>query len=66
MHAPARPGHLRAAFATFLPLAVLATLLYRLFQYWMPLPAGLGASILFRRRHRDDALHRSPGPEVAE
>ena len=27
MHAPARPGHLRAAFATFLPLAVLATLL---------------------------------------
>jgi uncharacterized protein (TIRG00374 family) len=46
--------------------AVLATLLYRLFQYWMPLPAGLVASILFRRRHRDDALHRSPGPEVAE
>ncbi len=46
--------------------AVLATLLYRLFQYWMPLPAGLVASIMFRRRHRDDALHRSPGPEVAE
>jgi uncharacterized protein (TIRG00374 family) len=46
--------------------AVLATLLYRLFQYWLPLPAGLVASILFRRRHRDDALQRSPGPEVAE
>jgi hypothetical protein len=46
--------------------AVLATLLYRLFQYWLPLPAGLIASILFRRRHRDDALQRSPGPEVAE
>jgi uncharacterized protein (TIRG00374 family) len=36
--------------------AVLATLLYRLFQYWLPLPAGLIASVLFRRRHRDDAV----------
>jgi uncharacterized protein (TIRG00374 family) len=34
--------------------AVLAVLLYRLFSYWLPLPAGLVASILFRRRHRDD------------
>ena len=34
--------------------AVLATLLYRLFSYWLPLPAGLAASILFRRRHRAD------------
>jgi uncharacterized protein (TIRG00374 family) len=33
--------------------AVLAVLLYRLFSYWMPLPAGLVASILFRRRHRE-------------
>ena len=33
--------------------AVLATLLYRLFSYWLPLPAGLVASILFRRRHRE-------------
>ena len=31
--------------------AVLATLLYRLFSYWLPLPAGLVASILFGRRH---------------
>ncbi len=30
--------------------AVLATLLYRLFSYWLPLPAGLVASILFSRR----------------
>jgi uncharacterized protein (TIRG00374 family) len=32
--------------------AVLATLLYRLFSYWLPLPAGLVASILFSRRHQ--------------
>lgn len=32
--------------------AVVATLLYRLFSYWLPLPAGLVASILFDRRHR--------------
>jgi uncharacterized membrane protein YbhN (UPF0104 family) len=31
---------------------VLSVLLYRLFSYWLPLPAGLVASILFRRRHR--------------
>ena len=33
---------------------MLATLLYRLFSYWLPLPAGLVASFLFRHRHRDD------------
>jgi uncharacterized protein (TIRG00374 family) len=32
--------------------AVLGTLLYRLFSYWLPLPLGLGASIWFSRRHR--------------
>jgi uncharacterized protein (TIRG00374 family) len=31
--------------------AVVATLLYRLFSYWLPLPAGLLASVLFGRRH---------------
>jgi putative heme transporter len=31
--------------------AVVATLLYRLFSYWLPLPAGLVASLLFGRRH---------------
>jgi uncharacterized protein (TIRG00374 family) len=31
--------------------AVVATLLYRLFSYWAPLPAGVVASALFRRRH---------------
>jgi uncharacterized protein (TIRG00374 family) len=32
--------------------AVLATLLYRLFSYWLPLPVGLVASVWFSRRHR--------------
>jgi len=39
--------------------AVLATLLYRLFSYWLPLPAGLVASILFRHRHREEAREAS-------
>jgi uncharacterized protein (TIRG00374 family) len=33
--------------------AVLATLLYRLFSYWLPLPAGAIASTLFARRRRN-------------
>ena len=33
--------------------AVLAVLIYRLFSYWLPLPAGLVASFLYRRRHRE-------------
>jgi uncharacterized protein (TIRG00374 family) len=32
--------------------AVLAVLLYRLFSYWVPLPAGVVASTAFSRRHR--------------
>jgi uncharacterized protein (TIRG00374 family) len=32
--------------------AVLATLLYRLFSYWLPLPAGAVAATLFARRRR--------------
>ena len=44
--------------------AVLAVLLYRLFSYWLPLPAGLVASILFRRRHRQ--LATPAGARVTE
>ena len=33
------------------PDALLATLAYRVVSYWLPLPAGLVASILFRRRY---------------
>jgi uncharacterized protein (TIRG00374 family) len=31
--------------------ALLATLAYRLFNYWLPLPAGLVAYVVFRRHH---------------
>jgi uncharacterized protein (TIRG00374 family) len=36
-----------------LPLeqAVLATLLYRVFSYWLPMPAGIVAAGAFKRRH---------------
>jgi uncharacterized protein (TIRG00374 family) len=34
------------------PLAVLATLVFRLFSFWLPLPAGAAAAIAFRRRYR--------------
>jgi uncharacterized protein (TIRG00374 family) len=40
--------------------AVLATLAYRLVSYWLPLPVGLVASVLHRRRYG----HR-PAPEPA-
>ncbi len=31
--------------------ALLATLAYRLFQFWLPIPAGLVAYVLFRRKY---------------
>ena len=31
--------------------ALLATLAYRLFQYWLPIPAGAAAYLLFRRKY---------------
>lgn len=43
--------------------AALATLAYRLFQFWLPIPAGLVAYVLFRRRYgRPSDL---PVPEAA-
>ncbi len=33
------------------PQALAATLLYRLATYWLPLPAGAVAYVLFRRRY---------------
>jgi uncharacterized protein (TIRG00374 family) len=33
------------------PAAVTATLLYRLVSYWLPIPAGGVAYLLFRRRY---------------
>jgi uncharacterized protein (TIRG00374 family) len=40
--------------------ALLATLAYRLVSYWMLLPAGLGAWILFRRRYGDPPDAKAP------
>jgi uncharacterized protein (TIRG00374 family) len=39
--------------------AVLATLAYRLFSYWLPLPAGLAGVVLHRRRYPPGA---APAP----
>ena len=36
--------------------AVLATLAYRLFSYWLPLPLGLVAAVVHRRRYGSRAL----------
>lgn len=35
--------------------AVLATLAYRMFTYWLPLPLGLAAAVLHRRRYAPEA-----------
>jgi len=44
--------------------AVLATFAYRLFTYWLPLPLGLAAGVLFRRRYAvTPARARSARPD---
>jgi len=43
--------------------ALLATLAYRVVSYWMSLPVGLGAYVLFRRRYHD--VPRDPS-EIAQ
>jgi len=46
--------------------AVLATLAYRLVSYWLPIPAGLVATILFRRRYgRVDSQPEEAAPGAA-
>jgi uncharacterized membrane protein YbhN (UPF0104 family) len=62
---PATPGGLgfvEAGLTALLALAgvapadaVLATFSYRLFNYWLPLPAGLAAWVVHRRRHVEAA-----------
>ncbi|MEA2480801.1 MAG: putative heme transporter [Thermoleophilaceae bacterium] len=45
--------------------ATLATFAYRLFSYWLPMPVGLVAIALHRRRHAgepDTHVTRTPGP----
>jgi uncharacterized protein (TIRG00374 family) len=45
-----------------LPLALLATLVFRLFSFWLPLPFGAAAAIAFRRRYRPAS---APAPATA-
>jgi uncharacterized membrane protein YbhN (UPF0104 family) len=45
--------------------AVLATLAYRMVSYWLPLPAGLIAATLHRRRYASAASTRTPTPTPA-
>ena len=59
---PGGLGFVEAGLATTLALAgvgagdaVLATFAYRLFSYWLPLPLGLAAAIVHRRRYVSSA-----------
>lgn len=46
--------------------ALTATLAYRLFSYWLPMPVGLVAWWLYRRRYSRSRMDTSPrGPEAA-
>jgi hypothetical protein len=45
--------------------ALIATLAYRLFSYWLPLPAGLTAYVLFRRRYGRPPAEQSAEADVA-
>ena len=42
--------------------AVLATLAYRLFSYWLPLPAGLAAFVVHKRRYPQRAAETGAAP----
>lgn len=44
--------------------ALLATALYRLASFWLPMPAGLGAWVLFRVRLHRGTLRTEPPPDV--
>jgi hypothetical protein len=42
------------------PDATLATLAYRLYQFWLPIPAGAVAYIVFKRRYGKPAVVGEP------
>jgi uncharacterized membrane protein YbhN (UPF0104 family) len=48
------------------PRALTATLLYRLVAYWLPIPAGGVAYLLFRRRYGvgDQVTQPPPTPDA--
>jgi uncharacterized protein (TIRG00374 family) len=41
--------------------ALVATLVYRLLTFWLPLPIGAGAAAIFRRRYPKERPHRDKG-----
>lgn len=69
---PGGLGFVEVGLTALLPLAgvgageaALAALAYRLVSYWMPIPTGLGAYILYRRRYNggeEDSQQAEPGP----
>jgi uncharacterized protein (TIRG00374 family) len=47
------------------PAALLGTLVFRLFSFWLPLPAGAAAAIAFRRRYRPTPIATPAAAPVA-
>ena len=39
--------------------ATLATLAYRLFQFWIPIPAGAIAYVVFRRKYGAESIRQA-------
>ena len=70
---PGGLGFVEVGLTAMLPLAgvsasgaALATLAYRLVSYWLPIPTGFAAYLLFRRRYRrpDGPTDARPSPEA--
>jgi uncharacterized protein (TIRG00374 family) len=67
---PGGLGFVEVGLTAMLPLAgvgaasaALATLAYRLVSYWLPIPTGFAAYLVFRRRYRRPARPR-PSPDA--
>ena len=68
---PGGLGFVEVGLTAMLPLAgvgassaALATLAYRLVSYWMPIPTGFAAYLVFRRRYRRGSPQVGPSADV--